>query len=370
MLGKGVTQLIPRRAISRQEFMKFSGAGLAGAMLLGTAGCGGGQQGSGSGSDGEINPDDTSPIQMTLAGASAQGFFRALGETIGSVVREVYPGSTIEYQPGSPAGSLAQAATGQTELAAPTSSIEYRLAREGTQPFEESLQGQYAGVMKFYSETIPITPIMNASFAEEHGIGSFQDLADKQPPLRIVINQQGNTQAIIPAQEIFGAYGFSFEDIEEWGGQIFYQSSGPGVELLADRQVDMYFNGTFAPNSDLAEVARSLDLTWVDMEEDILQQVSNDWGIPAGTFESGTYEFVGEDKPTVFISHDLTVNDGVPAQDVYKLVKAVYENQGDIQALHPSMEVFSGEMMARVSEEDIPLHPGAEQLYTEEGLLG
>ena len=35
------------RGISRSEFLRLSGAGLAGATLLGVAGCGGGQQGGG-----------------------------------------------------------------------------------------------------------------------------------------------------------------------------------------------------------------------------------------------------------------------------------------------------------------------------------
>ena len=36
-----------RRAVSRKDFLRLGGAGLAGAALLGTAGCGGGSQGGG-----------------------------------------------------------------------------------------------------------------------------------------------------------------------------------------------------------------------------------------------------------------------------------------------------------------------------------
>ncbi|MDP8901202.1 MAG: hypothetical protein M3N33_08695, partial [Actinomycetota bacterium] len=36
-----------RRAVSRRDFLRLGGAGLAGAALLGTAACGGGSQGGG-----------------------------------------------------------------------------------------------------------------------------------------------------------------------------------------------------------------------------------------------------------------------------------------------------------------------------------
>lgn len=357
-------------AVRYRKVRVFGTLVLLGLLLVASAACGGaggGQAGSGAG---EVNPDDTSPVQMTLAGASAQGFFRTLGETIGSIVREQYPGSSIEYEPGSPAGSTAKVISGQAQLAAPATTIEYRLAREGAEPFEQPAEeGRMLGVMRFYNEAVRFDSIMNQSFAEEYGITSMQDIADKKPPLRVVINQQGNTQGVVPARAIFEAYGFSFEDIESWGGQIFYESSGPGVELLADRRVDMYFNGTLIPNSDLAEVARSVDLTWVEMDEGKLQQVGKEWGLPLATTPAGTYEFLAEDQPTLSIPHEMISNPDVPAQDVYKLVKAVYENQEQMSSVHPGMAEFSSEVMVQVRESGIPLHPGAEQFYREEGLI-
>ncbi len=39
--------MLRKRTLSRQEFLKLGGAGLAGTVLLGSAGCGGGDQQSG-----------------------------------------------------------------------------------------------------------------------------------------------------------------------------------------------------------------------------------------------------------------------------------------------------------------------------------
>src|SRR3712207_8087497 len=55
-LGKGLS-MAHERGISRRDFLKLSGAGLAGAALLGVAGCGGGEtiQGGGGGGGGSTN---------------------------------------------------------------------------------------------------------------------------------------------------------------------------------------------------------------------------------------------------------------------------------------------------------------------------
>src|ERR671917_1448014 len=54
LFGKG--KIMPKvrgiGPINRRDFLKLSGAGLAGATLLGVAGCGGGGQGGGGGSGG------------------------------------------------------------------------------------------------------------------------------------------------------------------------------------------------------------------------------------------------------------------------------------------------------------------------------
>ncbi|CAN5301992.1 hypothetical protein BH24ACT19_BH24ACT19_22040 [soil metagenome] len=44
-VGRGIARRVRRAGISRREFLKLGGAGLAGAAMLGTAGCGGGAGG-------------------------------------------------------------------------------------------------------------------------------------------------------------------------------------------------------------------------------------------------------------------------------------------------------------------------------------
>lgn len=336
------------------------------------AGCGGseGGQGGGQGGNTEVDPESNTPVQLTMAGASPEGYFRLLGESMNSIVRDEYPGSSIAYEPGSPVGSLANVAQGQAGLAVAITPVEEIAALQGDGPFEEtgSLEGQISGVMRI-TEAQRMHSVMQRSFAEQHGIESFQDIAEKQPPLRVSINQEGNYQNVRIAQAIFESYGFTFEDINAWGGEIFFQSSGGGIDLLRDRQADMYFNGTFIPDSRLEDASRSLDLVWVDMDESKLQEIANEWGLMTGTVEPGEYEFIEELQPTIVWPSDMITNPEVPAEDIYKVVKAIYENREQMQGIHPEMESFSGELMVKAREQ-LPLHPGARQFYEEQGLLG
>lgn len=334
-------------------------------VSCGTSG-GGGQ---GSGGDTEVNPDDTSPIQMTVTGGSSSGFYRLLAESINSIIREEYPGSEVAYEPGSPAGALAQVARGQVELGAAISPIEERAAKAGEGPFAQtgSLEGKYLGVARLY-ETQRMNSIMTKEFADEYGIRSFADIAEKKPPIRIALNQQGNYQNIRAAEETFKAYGFSVEDIEKWGGNVAYQASGDGIALLADRKVDMFFTSIFIPDSRITDLSRTLDLVWVPMDQDKLQPVADDLGILTSTVEPGEYDFVTEAQPTLAVQSDIVTNPDVPAQDIYKFVKALDENQQQMKEIHPSMSDFSPELMIKVQEQ-VPLHPGAEQYYREKGLI-
>ena len=89
-----------RRMLSRQEFLKMSGAGLAGAAVLGTVGCGARGGGGGGGDDGD---SDSYTIKFshvvtpeTPKGMAAEKFKEILEEnTDGRITVEVFPNSEL-----------------------------------------------------------------------------------------------------------------------------------------------------------------------------------------------------------------------------------------------------------------------------------
>src|SRR5438132_12401486 len=59
---------------------------------------------------------DNSPINYTIDGATAQGYFKVVTEAINGIIREIYPGSAATYKPGSPAGGIQAIAKGQSDF--------------------------------------------------------------------------------------------------------------------------------------------------------------------------------------------------------------------------------------------------------------
>jgi TRAP transporter TAXI family solute receptor len=357
-----------KRELTRRDFLKVSGGVFASAYALGLAGCGGPGGGGQAGGKTEVDPKSSSPVNMTMAGASAQGYFRTVGETINDIVREEYPGSAIAYEPGSPIGSLAKVANGQAGLAVAISAVEMLLAKRGEAPYEESLAGKFVGVMRI-QDAQRFNSVMEKGFADQYGIETFQDIAEKKPPLRVTINQQGNTQIVAVAESIFEAYGITFDDIKEWGGEIFFVSGGdPSFELLRDRKANMYFNAQFIPISQITDIGRSLDLVWVHMDENKLEKVADTWDLRVGTVKPGEYDFLKKETPTIVEPSGMITNPDVPATDIYKIVKSIYDHQDRMQGIHPAMKNFSENLMVGI-QEHVPLHPGAEQFYEEKGLI-
>ena len=85
--GSSRPVVLSRRSISRRDFLKIGGTGLAGAALLGTAGCGsifGGEQGgTGGGGGGKsitFNVEDTIR-DMDSATATDENSFNILGNS-------------------------------------------------------------------------------------------------------------------------------------------------------------------------------------------------------------------------------------------------------------------------------------------------
>lgn len=79
-------------------------------------------------------------------------------------------------------------------------------------------------------------------------------------------------------------------------------------------------------------------------------------------------EIPGIDVPTNIKVYDYTLfaNADTPDDQVYEVVKALYENEADLLEVGPFWSGFSGANMAR--DVDVPFHPGAIRFFEEVGI--
>lgn len=89
------------------------------------------------------------------------------------------------------------------------------------------------------------------------------------------------------------------------------------------------------------------------------------------TQAAGTYEWQTEDYPTVGRGTTVVISADLPDDQVYAIVKSIYENVDKLAKVHPSAADFTTDMMQEYLDAgviQIPFHPGARRYFEEQGV--
>jgi TRAP transporter TAXI family solute receptor len=163
------------------------------------------------------------------------------------------------------------------------------------------------------------------------------------------------------ARAIFDASGMSYDDL----GKLEYLPFSESVELLKNRQLDATLQSSGLGNAALKDLSTSQAITFVSVPADVAASL----GAPyvASTIPAGTYEGQTEDVPTVAVVNFLVTHEDVSDEVAYQMTKLLFENLDTLKAAHSAAGGISIEEAVKGSP--IPLHPGAERYYKEQGLL-
>ena len=163
------------------------------------------------------------------------------------------------------------------------------------------------------------------------------------------------------ARKIFDAAGMSYDDL----GKVEYLPFSESVELMKNRQLDATFQSSGLGNAALKDLSTTQDVTFVEIPADIAEKL----GAPykAGVIPAGTYPGQDADVPTVAITNILVTREGVSDEEAYEMTKQLFEHLDTLKAAHSAANGISLE--AAVQGLPIPLHPGAEKYYKEQGVL-
>jgi TRAP transporter TAXI family solute receptor len=311
---------------------------------------------------------DKSPIEVTVTGASASGYFRVLVESMNGILRDAYPGSAVTFKPGSVAGGMVEVAAGKADISIAAGSPEIDAAMKGEAPFKESVKGKLFGVMYLHEKQV-VHLLMLKSWADENGIKTWEDIAAKKPKMRMTFGYDSCPSCTVAQPyAIFKEYGFEWQDIEKWGGAVVRTNGGDGLKFLADGKVDAYVFGRLLPDSTVTETHRARPLLWIDGDPKKIEAAAKAWGYNLLTVKKGTYDFIDKDTYTMIQWSPVMAGSSTSADTVYKFLKGLYDNKERVRAIHPSMVDFAPEEGVKIKDH-IPLHPGAEKYYREVGVL-
>ncbi|MDN4075429.1 TAXI family TRAP transporter solute-binding subunit [Fictibacillus terranigra] len=310
-----------------------------------------------------INKENTDAIKVTLAGGSVGGFWSGLGQVVSKSFGDSYGGSAATYEPGSGAGNIKLVDENQVELGI-IQDVEGVAAEKGIPPFAHKYENMKAIATIYKNATMQI--MVRDEFAKKHRVKSLKDIAKKEVPARIAINQQGNLNSLA-AKTALESNGITEEKLKKWGGSLTWAGSSQRWDAMGSNRMDVSIDFVFAPDAKVQENEVHTDLQLWSVNQDTVDALKKEWELPAQTIPKGTYDFQKKDVQTVGMRGIILVSDKVNATDQYKMAKSLVDSLKNIQVLHPAMKDMTAKNLADTGT--IPLAPGAEAFYKEIGAI-
>ncbi|MGE5338020.1 MAG: TAXI family TRAP transporter solute-binding subunit [Gemmatimonadota bacterium] len=207
------------------------------------------------------------------------------------------------------------------------------------------------GIAAIYPNYIQIVARADA------GIHSLADLKGKK--ISVGAPRSGTE---LNARVILAAAGLSYKDFSK----VEYLPFGESVELIKNRQLDVTLQSAGLGVASLRDLATATDVTVVPIPTDIIKK-TNDPAYLAATIPANTYRGQTADVPTAAVQNYLVTHEGVPADTVYAMTKALWTGLDSLVAAHSAAKAI--QLNHALDGMPVPLHPGAERYYREVGLL-
>lgn len=320
------------------------GAGLAALAMVAVA-CGDDDAGGGDSQVLTMGTGSTGGTYFPLGGAMAGVWNDNLGET-GISVSTQSSGASVENLQLLGAGEvdLIMAVNGPSETAYAGEPV----GEEEVDPGEIQFLGNVYG---------EVTQIIARA---DSGIESVEDMAGAT----VQIGPAGSGTEV-SARTILEAAGIDPDaDIE-----ARQDSFGDALDSLRDGQADAAFAILALPHGGTTDLATAVDLNFVSVEGGLLDGLlSDDATLSALEVEAGLYP--GQDEPITWVTNWATLytTSDVGEDTAYDLVRVLYEQSDSIAEAHATGSQISLDT-ALDGRIDIPIHPGAERYYEEQGVL-
>lgn len=209
-------------------------------------------------------------------------------------------------------------------------------------------------IANLYPETIHIVA------SEKSGIKSVADLKGK----RVSLDEPGSG-TLVDARIILAAYGLSEDDIN-----ASFLKPDQAAERMRDGAMDAFFFVGGFPAGAIAELASQQPVTLVPIDGPEAAATLAEYTFFAENIVPGdTYEGVSEDVTTLSVGAQWVTNADQPDDLIYGITAALW-NDSTRQLLdaghQKGKEIVFDTALDGVG---IPLHPGAERFYREQGLI-
>jgi len=304
----------------------------------------------------------TTPVQaeqrfVTIGTGGVTGVYYPTGGAICRLVNKGRKEHGIRCSVESTAGSVYNINTikaGELDMGVAQSDWQFH-AYHGTSKFKD--KGAFKDLRAVFSvHPEPFTVVARA----DSGIRQFKDLKGK----RVNVGNPGSGQRGT-MEVVMAAMGWKMGDF----ALASELKSAEQSKALCDNKIDAMVFTVGHPSGSIKEAATSCDSVIVEVSGAAVGKLVNDNAYyRTATIPGGMYRGTDRDVKTFGVGATFVSSTNVPADVVYNVVKAVFENFDDFKKLHPAFANLKKEEMIKDGL-SAPLHDGAVKYYKEAGLM-
>jgi TRAP transporter TAXI family solute receptor len=195
---------------------------------------------------------------------------------------------------------------------------------------------------------------------KEANVKSFADFKGK----RFNVGNPGSgTRASM--EELLSAMGWKLSDFS-LASELKADEHGPA---LCDGKIDGFFYAVGHPSANIQDPTTSCGAKLVSLTGPAIDKLVADKPYYAkATVPAGLYPNNPEATNTYGVLATVVSSSKIPAETVYQVVKAVFDNFEEFKKLHPALANLKPENMIKDGN-SAPLHDGAARYYREKGWI-
>ncbi|HZF81104.1 MAG TPA: TAXI family TRAP transporter solute-binding subunit [Rubrivivax sp.] len=294
---------------------------------------------------------------MTIGTGGVTGVYYAAGGAICRLVNKDRAKHGFRCSVESTGGSVFNVNTikaGELDLGFAQSDVQFN-ATKGVGQFKDAgAWGDQRAVFSVHPE--PFTVLAR----KEANIKTFADFKGK----RFNVGNPGSgTRSSM--EEMLGAMGWKLGDFS-LASELKADEHGPA---LCDGKIDGFFYAVGHPSANIQDPTTSCAARLVSLTGPAVDKLVADKPYYAkATIPGGLYPNNPQPTETYGVLATVVSSSKVPADTIYNVVKAVFENFDEFKKLHPALAHLKAENMVKDGL-SAPLHEGAARYYKEKGWI-
>lgn len=194
-------------------------------------------------------------------------------------------------------------------------------------------------------------------------------MALKESEIRAIADLKGKRLSVgaqksgteLDTRNLLRAAGIDYKDL----GEAVYLPFDESVDLMKNKQLDATFQVGGLGIPALRDIANEFSVVMAEVPPEVVAQA----GVPyqTGIIPKGTYRGQDADIRTATLLNYLVTRADLPADLVYAITKAIFNSIPELVAAHAAAADIKLERA--LDGMPVPLHPGAQKFFKEQGLV-